>query len=60
MSNRNQFQMPTPEEMTALRAAAQRARARWMRLILLRGVRALKWRVAHVSAVSAPNRVSHA
>jgi hypothetical protein len=55
-----QFRMPTPDEMTALKAAAHRARARWMKVILLRGVRALKWRLAHVSAVSAPSRVSHA
>ena len=55
-----QFRMPTPEEMTALKAEAHRARARWMKLILLRGVRALKVRLAHVPAASAPNRVSHA
>jgi len=56
----NQFRMPTPQEMMALKSAAHRARARWMKVILLRGVRALKVRVAHVSAVSAPSRVSHA
>jgi hypothetical protein len=55
-----QFRMPTPYEMEALRAAAHRNRARWMKVILQRGVRALKWRVAHVSAASAPSRVSHA
>lgn len=55
-----EFRMPTPDEMTALKAAAHRARARWMKLILLKGVRALKWRLAHLAASSTPNRVSHA
>ena len=55
-----QFRMPTPDEMTALKTAAQRARARWMKVILLKGVRALKWRLAHAAAATTPNRVSHA
>jgi hypothetical protein len=54
------FRMPTPDEMEALHAAAHRARARWMRLILLRSVRALKWRLAHLAAASTASRVSHA
>jgi hypothetical protein len=55
-----QFRMPTPEEMMALKAEAHRSRARWMKVILLRGVRALKWRLAHFSAATTPSRVSHA
>jgi hypothetical protein len=40
------FHYPSPEEMTALTAAAHRARARQMKLLLLKGVRAVK-RVSH-------------
>lgn len=54
------FRMPTPDEMTALRAAASRNRARWVRMILRRSVRALQWRLAHFAAASTPKRVSHA
>jgi hypothetical protein len=55
-----QFRMPTPDEMTALRAAAHRARARLMKVILQKAVRALKWRLAHAAAATTPKRVSHA
>jgi len=60
MSNRRQLQMPTPDEMTALKAAAQRARARWMKAILIRGVRALKSQSARDITVPTPHKVSHA
>lgn len=60
MRNQTQFRLPTPYEMEALRAAAHRARARWMKVILLRGVRAMKWRLARFAAAPTPNRVSHA
>ena len=55
-----QFRMPTPDEMSALKIAAQRARARWMKVILQKAVRALKWRLVHTAAATTPNRVSHA
>jgi len=55
-----QFRMPMPEEMMSLKAAARRARARWMKVILLRGVRALKSRLAHGVALPTPSKVSHA
>ena len=55
-----QFRMPMPEEMLALKAAAHRARARWMKVILLRGVRALTSRLGHAAAATTPRRVSHA
>ena len=60
MSNHSQFRMPTPTEMEALKAAAHRARARCMKIVLQKTVRAIKWRVAHLAAGSAPSRVSHA
>lgn len=53
----NTFRFPTPEEMTALRAAAHRARARHMKLMLVRCLRALNSLFAHCIA---PRRVSHA
>jgi hypothetical protein len=56
----NDFRMPTPEEMTALQITAHRARARWMKVLLLKAVRGLKWRLAQLAASSAPGRVSHA
>ena len=60
MSNRIQFHYPTPEQMTALTAAAHRNRARLMKVIMLKGVRALKSRFAHAVALPSGNRVSHA
>ena len=43
---RQLFRYPSPEEMTALTAAAHRARARHIKLLLLKGVRAVK-RASH-------------
>jgi hypothetical protein len=54
------FHYPTPEEMRALNAAAHRARARHMKLLYLRGVRALKSLAARFAAVPVAKRVSHA
>ena len=51
---------PTMDEMAALEAAARRNRSRMLRVIFQKGVRALKWKLAHFFAVSAPRRVSHA
>jgi hypothetical protein len=51
---------PTMDEMAALDAAARRNRARMLRAMYLKGVRALKWTFVHLTAASAPNRVSHA
>lgn len=51
---------PTPEEMEALKAAAHRARARHMKLLFHRGVRALKSFAAQFAATPAAKRVSHA
>jgi hypothetical protein len=51
---------PTPEEMGALNAAAHRARARHMKLLFRRSVRALKWFAAHFAAIPVAKRVSHA
>jgi hypothetical protein len=58
MTNRSAapFRYPTPEEMTALTVAAHRARARWMKLMILRGIRAVKL----FAAVPAARRMSHA
>jgi len=52
--------MPTPDEMTALKVAAHRARARWMKAILMKGVRALKGRAVHGIALPTGRKVSHA
>lgn len=60
MTDRNSFRYPTPEEMTALTVAAHRARARWMRLLLLRTMRAVKYSAARIAAVTAARRMSHA
>jgi uncharacterized membrane protein len=60
MTDCNAFHYPTPEEMTALTAAAHRNRARWMKLMLLRGIRAVKLAVARLTAVPAAKRMSHA
>ena len=60
MTNRIQFHFPAPEEMAALTVAARRNRARLMRAIMLKGVRALKSRIAHTAALPSGNRVSHA
>lgn len=60
MSNRNQFRMPTPDEMTALSAAAHRARARWMKVLFRWAVRATKIRIARAFALPTGHRVSHA
>jgi hypothetical protein len=51
---------PTMDEMAALEAAARLNRSRMMKAIVLKGVRALKSKLAHFFAVSAPSRVSHA
>jgi len=51
---------PAPDEMSALIAAAHRARARHMKLLFRRGVRALKSFAAHFAAVPVAKRVSHA
>ncbi|HKW39141.1 MAG TPA: hypothetical protein VJO54_15185 [Burkholderiales bacterium] len=60
MTDRNQFHYPTPQEMIELEAAAKRARARQIRLMFRKAVRALRLRIAHITAVPAGNRVSHA
>jgi hypothetical protein len=59
MSNRNQFRMPTPYEMEALKVAAHRARARHMKVLFRLAVRAVKSRIAHFALSTGP-RVSHA
>lgn len=59
MSNRNQFRMPTPYEMEALKVAAHRARARQMKVLFRLAVRAVKSRFAHL-ALPTGHRVSHA
>ena len=51
---------PSPEEMSELTAAAHRARARHMKLLLLKGVRAVKALSVHVAAAPVGKRVSHA
>jgi hypothetical protein len=51
---------PTPEEMSALHAAARRARARWMKLLLLRVIRAAKFSVARFTPAPSARRMSHA
>jgi hypothetical protein len=51
---------PTPEEMGALNAAAHRARARHMKLLFRRSVRALRSLAAHFAAMPVAKRVSHA
>ena len=58
-----QFRMPTPDEMTALRAAAHRARARSLELLRLirtgaAGVQTLISRLA--SAAHVGGRIGHA
>jgi hypothetical protein len=58
--NKQLLHYPTPEEMNALKAAAHRARARHMKLLFRRGVRALKSFAAHFAAVPVAKRVSHA
>jgi uncharacterized membrane protein len=60
MTDRNSFRYPTPEEMTALTVAAHRNRARWMKLMLLRSIRAVKLSAAHLAAAPAAKRMSHA
>ena len=60
MTDRNPFRYPTPEEMTALTVAAHRYRARWMKLMLLRGLRAVKLSAARLSSAPAGRRMSHA
>ena len=54
------FRYPSPEEMTALTAAAHRTRARHMKLLLLKGVRAVRSLTAHATAAPVAKRVSHA
>lgn len=54
------FRYPSPEEMSALTAAAHRARARNMRLLVRRGVHAVKSLALRFTAVPAVKRVSHA
>jgi hypothetical protein len=51
---------PTPEEMDALKVAAHRARARHMKLLFRRGVRALKSFAAQFAATPVAKRMSHA
>jgi hypothetical protein len=60
MYDRKRFGIPTPEEMRALNVAAQRARARQMKLLFLKGARAVKRCIAHVAASSVPKKLSHA
>ncbi len=60
MTDRNPFRYPTPGEMTALTIAAQRNRARWMKVLFRLGIRAAKSRIAHLAAVPAADRISHA
>jgi hypothetical protein len=51
---------PTPEEMSKLRAAARRARARRMGLLFRLGVRTLKSFAARFAAIPSAKRTSHA
>lgn len=60
MIDRKPFRYPTPEEMTALTAAARRNRARWMKVMILRGIRAVKLSAARLTAVPAAKEMSHA
>ena len=59
MSNRSQFRMPTPDEMRALNVAAHRARARHMKILFRKSIRALS-RLARGIALPTGHRVSHA
>jgi hypothetical protein len=58
------FHYPTPEEMRALNVAAHRNRARCMRVLLRKGVRAgvrtVKSLALRFTAVPVAKRVSHA
>lgn len=60
MTDRKPFRYPTPEEMTALTVAAHRNRARCMKVLFHLGIRAVKSRIAHLGAVPAARRMSHA
>jgi hypothetical protein len=60
MTDRNLFRYPTPEEMTALTSEAHRNRARWMKVLLRKGIRAVKRSIAPLSAVPAAKGMSHA
>ena len=55
---KNELHYPTPDEMLALTAAAHRNRARHLKLLLLRGIRAVK-SLGH-RPVSGMGRMSHA
>jgi hypothetical protein len=60
MIDHTTFHYPTPDEMIALTAAARRNRSRQVRLMFRKAARALRLRFAHITAVPAGNRVSHA
>jgi hypothetical protein len=55
MKNRNYS-----DDMIALMLAARRKRARYMRVLFRKAIRALKSRVAHGFALPTGHRVSHA
>jgi hypothetical protein len=60
MIDRKPFRYPTPEEMTALTVAAHRNRARWMKLMILRTIRAVKLSAARLTAAPTAKGMSHA
>jgi hypothetical protein len=57
MSNRK---FSATDDFVVILAAARRNRARMMKVLFRRGVRALKFRFAQIGAAPAGNRVSHA
>ena len=57
MKNRN---YPTTDDMIVIIAAARRDRARLMKVLFRKGLRALKSRFAHGVALPTPHKVSHA
>ena len=57
MSNRK---FSATDDFVVIVAAARRNRTRMIRVLFRKGVRALKFRFAHLGAVPAGNRVSHA
>jgi hypothetical protein len=57
MKNRN---YPSSDEMIIIVATARRNRARMMKVLFRKGLRALKSRLAHGIALPTGQRVSHA
>jgi len=60
MNDRKQFRLPTPEEVTALNAAARRSRALALRQVLHACTLTLKALAARFTAVPAGKGMRHA